>query len=217
MKNPNQRHKDPRYRPTRPKRKPKPDPFQFKDLQDVPSGVTLSEERHLTSVNIPTRQWGIGLAMTAASVAVGILIGSQLSGETTPPFSFLLFLSLVSGVLLVLGLFHLFGNIRVDIEDGHMYHFRGLFGIGMKRSMPLSSIKGIGTKRKTIAMRAAMGMAGNVNISDGQSGNLYLFIDGEQYVESCKGARNEHIYYLKYFIGHFVRKWKNKDQERLNA
>jgi|GEM_PF-6410760 len=217
MNKPSQRHKDPRYRTNRPKLKPKPDPFQFKDLKDVPSGVTLTGKGHLASVKIPTRHWGVGLLMMAASAGIGLLMGSQLGGETSPPVSFLVFMSLVSGAFLVLGLFHLFGNVRVDIENGHLYHFRGLFGIGRKRSMPLSTIKSIGTKRKNIAMRMPMGIAGNTNISDGQAGNVYLFIDGEEYVESCKGAHAVHVYYLKYFIGHFVRKWKAKQKEQRSA
>lgn len=83
-------------------------------------------------------------------------------------------------------------------------------GMGMARSMPLASIKSLGTKKKRIGNRAFFGPAGMNDISDGQSGNLYLYIDGEQYIETCKTARASHVYYAKYFISHFVKEERQR-------
>ena len=206
MKTPTQRGRGRRPRPPRPKPKRKPDPFQFESLQDVPKGVRLRQYRGRTEVSIPTRQIFIGGMFALFAIGTALLSLVTLTGDPFPNmYAFLAFTAAVTMAFLILGLFHLFGNTKVEIDGTRMYHFRGFWGMGMRRSMPLRTIKSVGTKRKKLSARLPMGMAGVTDISEGQGGNVYLFIDGREYIESCKGARPKAVYYLKYFLTHHVR------------
>lgn len=201
------RARDPRRRRSSRSVKPKPqkDPFQFQDLHDTPKGVVLTEKPGTTTVVIPNRHLVFGLIASLLPIGMVAFLFTQLDTEKGLPVSFIVFVLTLSLVLAGFALFHIFGYTRLQIRGKQFEHFRGLFGIGTTRIMPLSSIRSLGTKRKNVAMRANFGIAGMNNISDGQAGNVYLFIDGEHYIESCKGAKAKDVYYAKYFVSHFVK------------
>ena len=214
MKTQQARRRDPRRARTTRKRsvKPKEDPFKFKNIQDTPPGVQLKESIHVTEAYISNRHLGIGILFGAITAMLGTFTIVQfLSNSEVAPVSFLLFLAAITCVFLTFTLFHLLGYTRLRIQNGQLYHFRGLFGIGTQQSMSLRSIKRIGTKRKNVRMRLPFGPAGMNAIDDeGMSSSTYRFIDGEHYIESCKGAAAKGVYYAKYFVSHFVREARAK-------
>lgn len=122
-----------------------PDSIDTELMTTPPKGTWFSEDKGRMEFGTKVRYWAsLGILLLASGfLSIGLLLvgGPLLEGRVE---IFLLLLGLVflfgGSVALYFGLFFLFGENRIIIENGELNYFVGVFGLGSKNLRKLKEI-----------------------------------------------------------------------------